>query len=393
MASAALETSEAKTTTGTRVAWLLPSAVLYWQPLMSEFSRLFPQTIVFTSVWWGYIRGFENAFKVKVVGDRKFFEVGSTDAHYTAGITYLPLGIIKELLQFKPQVVFTNAFGVWTILALLLKPIGRWRVIVAYEGSSPGVDFRHSALRLTLRRLLIRLTDALITNSEAGKAYLTEVLGAKQHQVFKRPYEVPDSKALQVNSQTLEPTILQLQKPVFVYIGQIIPRKGLHYLLQACTKLEAQGCHNYTVAIIGDGQQRQELQEFCTEHSLQDRVQWLGRVPYEQLGAYLNAADIFVLPTLEDTWGMVLLEAMALGKPVLCSRQAGAVELVTEGENGFRFDSDAPEDLATKMRCFIDQPDLITPMGKKSAQAMIQHTPEIAAKFLAEVTAVVLRSR
>lgn len=392
MTNSALEVSgKAIGSESCRVAWLLPAAVLYWQPLLKEFTQRFSQTRVFTSHWRGFIQGFEDSFNVEIVGQRKFIEVASTSSHYDSGFMYLSPGIIGQLFRFKPQVVFTNSFGLWTILALLFKSIGRWQVVVAYEGSSPGVDYRNSPLRIGLRRLLVWLADALVTNSEAGKAYLTTVLKAEERRVFKHPYEVPDATALQGDLQDMESIVLQSQNPVFVYIGKVIPRKGLNFLLQACVKLEEQGCHKYTLLVIGDGPQRQELEAFCQEQNLQDRVQWVGRVPYEQLGAYVRAADVFVLPTLEDTWGMVVLEAMALGKPILCSRQAGAVELVTDGENGYRFDPDIPEDLANKMRRFIDQPDLIDSMGSKSKQLMTHYTPETAAQFLTEVASFVLR--
>ena len=150
--------------------------------------------------------------------------------------------------------------------------------------------------------------------------------------------------------------------------------------------LQKQGYRNYTLLVVGDGAQRQELEAFSQTHELADCVKWAGRVNYGNLGAYFNSADVFVLPTLEDTWGVVVLEAMALGKPVLCSKWAGAAEMVIEGENGYLFEPQQPEELAKVMRRFIEQPNLSKSMGDKSQQLMAQHTPEVAAQFLAKVT-------
>jgi len=86
-----------------------------------------------------------------------------------------------------------------------------------------------------------------------------------------------------------------------------------------------------------------------------------------------------------------LLEAMVLGKPILCSKWAGAAELVIDGENGYCFDPYEPAKLAELMRRFIDEPDLAASMGHKSEQLMTQYTPEAAAKFLSEVTSFVLK--
>ncbi|MFM7447366.1 MAG: glycosyltransferase, partial [Leptolyngbyaceae cyanobacterium] len=107
-------------------------------------------------------------------------------------------------------------------------------------------------------------------------------------------------------------------------------------------------------------------------------------VDYESLGAYFEATDVFIFPTLEDIWGMVVLEAMAFRKPVICSKWAGAVEMIDQGKTGYIVDPHNVEELAGAMRLFIKNPELISTMGEKSCQVISQHTPEIAAKFLSE---------
>lgn len=373
-----------------RIAWLLTSAFYYWHPMLNHLAQLFPQMTAFAGKWRGYAPGFENSFTVEVVGDRKVIPITKTSTGYGSSFTYLSLNIVNRLLRFKPHVIFSNSFCVWTILALLLKPVGKWRVVIAYEGSSPNVDYRNSPARLALRRTMIQAADACITNSQAGKAYLTEVLKAEQHRVFVQPYEVPSVRALSEACEAI-PEKPQLARPVFLFVGSVIPRKGLHLLLEACALLHQQGYRDYSVLVVGDGPQRQELEEFSQRHALNDCVRWAGRVDYGCLGTYFRQADVFVLPTLEDTWGVVVLEAMALSKPVLCSQLAGAAEMVMDGENGFRFDPHNVKRLAEIMSQFIRDPSLCESMGRKSQELMAQHSPEAAAQFLAEVTNFVLR--
>jgi glycosyltransferase involved in cell wall biosynthesis len=368
-----------------RIAWLLPSVFFYWQPSLKELAQLIPQTTVFTSSWYGPTPETESALTVKLVGKLKVIKLTQSSTGYGSEFTYLSPSILGPLLQFKPHVIFSNSFGVWTILALFLKPLGKWRVVIAYEGSSPSVDYRNSPLRLWLRRLMVRLADACITNSRAGRAYLTEILNAPPDSVFVQPYEVPDPKALSGYSEDVDQSQLRLNSPVFLFVGHIVPRKGLHLLLEACAVLQQQGCDRYTLLVVGDGAQREELESLIKTYRLGDRVQWTGRVEYSHLGAYFHQADVFILPTLEDTWGVVVQEAMILGKPVLCSKRAGAAELITPGENGFVFDPEQPDQLAQLMRQFIEDPSLSRLMGEKSQQAMTHHTPTAAGKFLAQV--------
>lgn len=374
-----------------RVAWLLTSAFYYWHPTLSQLTKLFPEMTAFAANWRGYAPGFEDSFKVEVVGQRKIIPVIQSSTSYGSNFTYLPLNIIGRLLRFKPDVIFSNSFGMWTILALLLKPLGRWKVVIAYEGSSPGVDYRNSPIRLAIRKTMVKSADACITNSHAGKAYLQEMLEAPENEVFVQPYEVPAAHSLAPQTN-VESALTSQPKPTFLFVGGIIPRKGLHLLLEACSEMSRQGCRNYTLLVVGDGAQQAELEDFCRQHDLTDQVTWVGRVDYACLGDYFGRADVFVLPTLEDTWGMVVLEAMVLGKPILCSKWAGAAELINEGENGYCFDPHDAKKLAQLMRHFIDTPTLASAMGEKSKQLMAQYTPESAAKFLAEVAAFTLRS-
>lgn len=376
-----------------RIAWLLQGAGAYWQPILSEFTRLLPQTSVFTADWPGFLPGFEDSFTVKQVGRMKVIEMNGQAKGYSPSFTYLSPNVIGHLLQFKPDVVFSTGFSVWTILALLLKAWGKWCVVIMYDGSSPGVDYQGSRLRLFQRRTIARFTDAFITNNHTGKAYLTKVIGARESRVFDRPYLVPHPKTYSQNLENSQTSALQLQHPIFLFAGNVIPRKGLYELLQACSMLQTQGHQDYTLLIVGDGWQRQELEVFVKTQNLENQIRWVGSVEYERVGAYFQQADIFVFPTLEDVWGLVAVEAMMFGKPILCSKWAGTVEMVVEGENGYVFDSHQPEKLAELMSRFIDNPDLIDKMGEKSRQIMSNHTPEAVAKFLSEVVQFVLNNQ
>jgi len=372
------------------IAWLLTSAFFYWQSPMKSFSKLFPQTTVFTSRWHGFAPGLEDSFRVQIVGKRKVISLSKSSTGYGNNFTYLPLKIIIHLLRFKPQVIFSNAFGVWTLLVLLFKPIGKWHIVIAHEGSSPSVDYRNSPLRLWLRRAMVKAADACITNAHAGKNYLTKILYAPENHVFVHPYEVPAVSSLVGNHQPTQSNSSLSHHPIFLFVGSLIPRKGLHLLLEACFILRKQGYDNYTLRVVGDGEQRQELEAFSQGHYLSNCVEWVGQVDYHQVGSYFQQADVFILPTLEDTWAVVVLEAMALGKPVLCSQWAGASELISNGETGYCFDPHYPQQLADLMCQFIDHPSLATEMGRKAEQVMSQYTPEAAGQFFSRVAHFVL---
>jgi glycosyltransferase involved in cell wall biosynthesis len=367
-----------------RVAWLLPAmgtGGISFQHLLAEFSQSYPNTTTFTGQWPGYAAGFEQTFTVEEVGATRYIELGKASNGYTIGFSAASPQIVGRLWQFKPQLVFANAFTTWTAIALLLKPICRWKVIITYEGGSPLYESpSSSAIRYRARRWMAQLADAFVVNSTAGKSYLLDILQVNLQRVFTRPFLVPSVKAMMQSSATDELPQLdpQANRPIFLFVGQIIPRKGLKNLLVACLQLKQQGYEDYTLAIVGDGEQQSELETFAKESGLAQQVKWLGKIPYRCLGAYFQLADVFIFPTYDDIWGMVLTEAMAFGKPVICSTGAGAAEMVSEGVNGFRYDPDRIEQLAAYMIRFLDTPDLIQKMGVESTQIMLKNTPKSA---------------
>ncbi len=376
-----------------RIAWLVPSVELgaYWQPVLAEFIKKFKNTIFYTGqVWPEFEPQTPGANIIQVVGKMRPIQIKKTTTGYNRSFMYLSPGIVGDLLRFKPDIVFAQAFSLWTLLALLLKPWVKWRFIIIYDGSSPNSDFQDSKIRSFLRRMIARFSDAFVANSHGAKAYLMQALGAKEDSIFTRTYLVPDAKTLGQHLERTELAELQLQRPIFLYVGRITSRKGIKSLLEACSILQTEGYRDYSLLIIGTGDQRQELEAFVQDNQLEDIVTWVGWVDYGHLGSYFQQTDVFIFPTFEDLWGMVVLEAMVFGKPILCSKWAGAAEMVVEGENGYIFDPYSPPDLAVLMCRFLDHPDLITPMGQRSQQLIAQTTPQTAAESFTEVVSSVM---
>jgi glycosyltransferase involved in cell wall biosynthesis len=379
-----------------RIALILPTVELgaYWQPVLDELTKFSEKVVLYTGrPWPGFDSQILSNSLIQVVGRTKRLTINKDKSDYAGGLMYLSLGIVRYLFKFRPHVVIASGFSVWTLLALLLKPVGKWRLVIAWEGSSPSVDFRSSKVRLFFRSIMASFADALITNSYVGKDYLIKFLGVKEDKITIRPYMVPDIKTLlqTFKSSDEKCTHLSQKQRVFLYVGRIEQRKGLRQLLQACSILKKQGYYNYTLLVVGKGPQQEELESFCQAEELLNSIKWIGWIDYSSLGVYFSNADVFVFPTLEDTWGMVVLEAMAFGKPILCSKWAGASEILVDKENGYIFDPHCPETLAEAMKTLIDDSNLISSMGQKSQQLISEHTPEAAAKFFAEIAYLVMQ--
>ena len=250
--------------------------------------------------------------KWKLWGETKLLSTTKTESGYNRTYIFPSLNIIPKLLAFRPDVIFTSAFSLWTLIALFFKIFSGTRVIVLFDGVSPGVDYLNSGIRIFPRRLMSKLIDAFIANSHAGKDYLTKVVWADASQVFVQPYLVPDVSILNPQTQATSSASLAVKASgdmdvmkgtVFLTVGQIVLRKGLSFLLQACALLKAQNCGDFTVLMIGEGDERLHLEALTKEQGLEDCVQWLGAVEYHHLGAYFERADVFCFSYLRRYLG------------------------------------------------------------------------------------------
>ncbi len=366
-----------------RVAFITPSYARGWrfQSLLKEFSKLFPKTVVFTGIWPGFTPGYEGTFQVRLLRGVKIFNLRKTERGSGRRFVWVSPSALWQLLRSRPKVIFVNGFHLCAAYALLVKALFGSRVILFWQGVSPETGGAKGSVRLRVRRSMARFFDLAICNTRAGTRYLEDFVGIPSAKLWHRNCEVAEQSAFCSPGED-EGALAGVRRPMFLFVGRLIRGKGLHNLLRACSLLRQRGLNDFSLVLAGDGDEKEELQRYAAALGLKDHVRWVGFVPYQNLGAYYEACDVFVLPSLEDTWGIVVPEAMLFGKPILCSQQAGAHEIVREGVNGFVFDARNPEALAANMARFICEPDLIATFGSASKEISQQYTPEGTAKIL-----------
>lgn len=377
-----------------RIAWVLPAIGLgaFWQPVVKSMARNCQKFVVYTGrAWYGFDPADPENAGIEVVGTVSRITTEKDKSDYSGGVMFLSHRIIFRLFDSKPDVVFCNGFSIWTAYILLLKPIRRWRVVIAWEGSSPNVDFRTSTLRQYFRRTMVGFADGLIANNQAARRYLVDFLGAPVERVRTQTYLVPDYQTLQRGLGSAEHRVIQRRgkTPIFLTVGRIEKRKGIEHLIRACAILRGRGIEDFRLVLVGGGPERTALESQIAADGLSENVEWAGWVNYNNLGGYFRDADVLIFPTLEDTWGMVVPEAMVFGKPILCSRNAGASELVHEGRNGYTFDPRHPEGLAEHMLRLIEDSQLVERMGRESSVIIEQYSPNTAAEFFTKVAQTV----
>ncbi|SEM03488.1 glycosyltransferase [Haloferax larsenii] len=121
--------------------------------------------------------------------------------------------------------------------------------------------------------------------------------------------------------------------PVVFALGTLKPRKGFQHLMRAMTRVH-ESDPDARLVIGGQGGMRDELESLASDLGIADRTDLLGYVESETLNGWMNAADVFVLPSYSESFGVVQLEAMACGTPVVATKNGGSEEVVTSEEYG-----------------------------------------------------------
>lgn len=140
----------------------------------------------------------------------------------------------------------------------------------------------------------------------------------------------------------------------FLTVASLEESKGIQYLLQAIYLLIQGGVTSFEVYIGGDGSARSRLEEMAKTLGISDKCHFLGFLTRSMVRHWLRQCDVFVLPSLGETFGMVLGEAMACGKPVISTR-CGGPDLLIVAETGFLVDVASAPALADAMDKFISQ--------------------------------------
>lgn len=122
-------------------------------------------------------------------------------------------------------------------------------------------------------------------------------------------------------------------RPMLLTVGGLIPRKGIHHLLDALAGIRDQ--HDFTFVVCGEGPERARLEAQAERLGLAGRTRFVGQVDRQTIPQYFAACDMFLLASILEAAGNVLFEAMASGRPVVCTDAGGPQEYVADGETGF----------------------------------------------------------
>src|ERR1700733_11528185 len=159
---------------------------------------------------------------------------------------------------------------------------------------------------------------------------------------------------------------------VMLTVGRLHPVKDHVFLIRACERLKSRGIP-FSCAIAGEGKERQSIEALIGELNLEAQVQLAGHLSEHQLETYYAGADLVVLTSRSEGIPLVLMEAMARGKPVLAPAITGIPELVIDGQNGFLYSPGSLEDFVARVQLIHKSLATLGDLGRAAREQVLQH--------------------
>jgi D-inositol-3-phosphate glycosyltransferase len=238
-------------------------------------------------------------------------------------------------------------------------------------------DFEPS-VRLDEEQRIVRHVDGLVAASAVERRALVAEYGAESSRTTVIPCGVDTALFRPVDREVAQARVGAGDGPLVLYVGRIAPIKGLETLLDAVAQLRARGSAVRLLIVGGEADEpvnghEVEIRRRVESLGLREIVRFAGAQPQEALRDYYVAADVTVLPSYYESFGMVALEAMACGSPVIGSRVGGLTTTVRDGVTGFLVPDGDAGALAERIDALLGDADLRFRLGREGVQWAARH--------------------
>jgi glycosyltransferase involved in cell wall biosynthesis len=225
-----------------------------------------------------------------------------------------------------------------------------------YDPSKATSPHRHAWLRLPIRRLLEK-ADAVVGQSRNTLEHVTGIYGVRRKtELIPLGIDPPPAVAPATRADFGLPE----KAFVMITVGRMVPRKATVRLVEALHAVQQPDAH---LMIVGDGPDAQAVRRAAAERNLAERVHVLGQVSHIRKYQALGIADVFVSTSQHEGFGLVFLEAMAMGLPVVCYDHGGQTDFLVNGRTGFVVGLNDLGAFVNSLRALHDQPQMVREMA------------------------------
>ena len=290
-------------------------------------------------------------------------------------------GVISQLRRGQYDVVIVQSWTnfTWWLTALVcffykipLVFMTDSNILGETSKSKIKLFFKHFALG----KFLFNYASGFLTSGTANEEFY-QYYGVPRKKIIRMPFSwgyesfLDESKKIgQYRLKTRNAMNLSEDDFVILYVGRFSEEKSPMLLLQAYHMVNSS---RKKLFFVGDGPLRKELEDYVKNHSVSG-VEFFGFRPKEALFHFYNVADVLVMPSKRETWGIVVNEAMCFGLPIIASDKIGvAVDLVKHEQNGLIFPTENSQALARAIETMMSLPPKDLARLGRASKAMIEH--------------------
>ena len=309
------------------------------------------------------------------VDDSKYFKSIFLKGKLIGSDASICPGVIKFLKKDYDVIILGGYSSPTYMIAIEYMRMCRIPFLLNADGGFIKCD---NKLRYNIKKHFIGRASGWLSTGEITDHYLLHY-GAQKNHIYHYPFtSIKENDICMLTEEEKSQIKNQLgisEKKIAITVGQFIPRKGFEFLIKAAGKIAKE----YGVMVIG-GQPTEQYLRLKEEYNAVN-VHFIDFMEKEKLKKYYMAADVFVFPTIEDIWGLVLNEAMSYGLPCLASLKANAsLELIEDGICGYLINPEDVEEMAVKMELLLMDDILRTRMGQRAFAKIKDYTIENMAK-------------
>jgi teichuronic acid biosynthesis glycosyltransferase TuaC len=243
---------------------------------------------------------------------------------------------------------------------------------VPYVVTIHGQDFyitihKNNKCKNYIKKILQKAEKIIVVSNELKKIAINNFGDNKNIRVIGNG--IPINKIINMNNLDHKSKI---KKKILLSVSYLIKRKGIEYNLRAFSRL-TEKYPNFKYQIIGDGIERNILEDLSKELKITDKVEFLGMLTHDKVFKKMLEADIFSLPSWNEAFGVVYIEAMACGKPVIGCKGEGIEDFVENGKTGMLVKPKDVDSLAKAMSYLLSNPDKAREMGEKAQKLVLEN--------------------
>jgi len=241
--------------------------------------------------------------------------------------------------------------------------------------------------RQRIERELLTSANRIVAFSPHERDAMVRLYGADARDIELAPCGVDLSLFRPLDQRMARERLGLNGEKVVLYVGRVEPLKGLELLLHTAAQMET--CEDIKVLIVGGGvdgyNEIGRLQDIARDLEVDQIFEFVGRVDQEELPFYYNAADVCVMPSYYESFGLAALESMACGTPVVATRVGGLPTVIQHGHTGYLKSWRCPEAFANSLEMIISSEDLQDSMGKAARRRAEAMSWESVAAGIADV--------